>query len=232
RGKRRLFLLRPLDDRRRVALAAGNRHEMRQQRDHVSALAEAVGELLELRQPLVGRVVMGELGGALQLLEDRIERAVGMEGRAIVMQLRPVRLGELPRHGMGEARLADAGLADQKHHLPLTAPRLLPAVEQQRDLDVAADQRAERARAQRLETAVAAALADDAPGRYRHSEALELVAAEAGALEELADELPRARADHHGARLGQRLEPRGEVRRLADHALLAPGALAEQVADD
>src|SRR6185312_8756666 len=230
--ERRLFLLWPLDHRRRVALAAGNRHEVRQERDHVAALAEALGEVLELAQPLVGRVVVSELGGALQLLEDRIERAVGMEGRAVVVERRQVGRGKLRRHRVGKPRLADTGLADQQHHLVLAGLRLLPAVEQQRDLDVAADQRARRARAQRLEAAVAAALADDAPGVRRRSEAFELMAAEARALEELADELPRALSDHDGARLSQRLQPGGEVGRLADHPLLALGALAEQVADD
>ncbi len=51
-------------------------------------------------------------------------------------------------------------------------------------------------------------------------------------VEQPAGQPPRARCDHHRPRLGQRLQPRREVRRLADHRLLLRRALADQIADD
>ena len=84
---------------------------------------------------------------------------------------------------------------------------------------------------QRLEAASRPALARDPPGRERLGEALEPLRAEVGELEQAADQPARRLADHHAARLGQRLQPRREVRRLADHRLLARRAFADQLAD-
>ena len=50
-------------------------------------------------------------------------------------------------------------------------------------------------------------------------------------VEQPAGQPPRARPDHHGPRCRQRLQPRRQVRRLADHRLLLRGTLADQVAD-
>jgi hypothetical protein len=51
-------------------------------------------------------------------------------------------------------------------------------------------------------------------------------------VEQPAGQSPRAWRDHHGPRLGQRLQPRREVRRLADHRLFLRRALADQIPDD
>jgi len=57
------------------------------------------------------------------------------------------------------------------------------------------------------------------------------VPAEGAQPEQIAEPPARGRGDHHRAGLGQSLQARGQVRRLADHRLLLRGAFANQVAD-
>ena len=80
---------------------------------------------------------------------------------------RSVRLALEPlAEGAGDAGLADPGLAREQHHLALAVAGLLPAVEQERDLLLAPDQRRQAGRA-RLETAADRALAEHAPRPHR-----------------------------------------------------------------
>ena len=84
---------------------------------------------------------------------------------------------------------------------------------------------------ERLEPARRRADAEDAVRPDRLGEALGLDRAEVDALEQVADEPARAGGDDDAVRLGQPLQPRGQVRGLADDRLLLRGAAAEQVAD-
>ena len=61
------------------------------------------------------------------------------------------------------------------------------------------------------------------PGKFLRPEVLK--------LEQIAELPARALGDDHGVRLGQGLQARREVRRLADDAALLRRALADQVAD-
>ena len=81
-----------------------------------------------------------------------------------------------------------------------------------------------------LEAALGHALADDSPGDERLGEALEVLRPEVLKLEQAADKPTRPLADHHRAGLRQRLQPGREVRRLADHRLVAGRARADEVA--
>ena len=130
-----------------------------------------------------------------------------------------------------EARLADAGLAREQHHLPLAVRGLPPAAEQQGNLLLATDQRREARGLARLEAAFRTTFAFDPPGGERLGEAPQALRAEVGQLEQAAQEPARRLADDHAARLRERLEPCREVRRLADHRLLLRRALADQIAD-
>ena len=85
---------------------------------------------------------------------------------------------------------------------------------------------------QRLEAALGGALAHHPRGHHRRAQAPELDGTEILVLEQPAGQPPRARRDHHRPRLGQCLQPRREVRRLADHRLLLRRTLADQIADD
>ena len=144
-----------------------------------------------------------------------------------------MRLGvEALRQCRAQARLADAGLAGDQHHLAVAGLGALPAPQQKFDLLVAADQPAQRRAAQRLEPALHRARTQHLPSRHRRGDALDLDGAEIAVLEEIADQPARARGDDDRVRLGQGLQPGGEVRRFADDRLLLRRAFADQIADD
>ncbi len=71
----------------------------------------------------------------------------------------------------------------------------------------------------------------DAPDLDRFGDALERVRAERLAGEDVADQIARRGADQDGIGAGEGLQARGEVGRVADHRLLARGALADRLAD-
>jgi hypothetical protein len=96
---------------------------------------------LQLVEPLLGRVAGREARRVGELLRHRPEGAVGMIGRALVLQpgVRLVSQGVEQRSQ--DARLADPRLANQQHRLALPGPRLPPALKQQGKLLVAAIER-------------------------------------------------------------------------------------------
>ncbi len=144
-----------------------------------------------------------------------------------------VRIARQPlQHRLRKARFADTGFADQHHYPALAVPGLLPAALQERQFFVAADERGQLAPVQCLEAARGGAAAHHARGHHRRAQALELDGTQIRVLEQAPGQPPRARRDHHGPRLGQRLQPRREVRRLANHRLFLRRALADQIADD
>jgi hypothetical protein len=106
-----------------------------------------------------------------------------------------------------------------------------PALEQDAELVLAADQRREPLAVERLEAALGLTLALDLPGGQRLGEALDAQRAELGEFEQPAHEPACRLADDDAARLSERLQPRCEVRRLADHRLLLRSTLADQIAD-
>ena len=128
-----------------------------------------------------------------------------------------------------DARFADPGFAREQHHLPFATLRQLPAVKQQAELVLAPDQRGQAGRVHRLEAALGGADADHPPGPDWLGEALEMLRAEVGQLEQLAYEPPRPLADDDAAGLGDHLQAGREVGRLADHGLLLRGAVADQL---
>ena len=110
------------------------------------------------------------------------------------------RLGEFCAKFLDQARLADAGLADDLDELTLAFERARPAARQQRKLVLAADQRRQGARPA---PPAAAARPHDAIERDRRRHALEVMRALV-----LDDEKPRrlplhARGDEHRPRLGR-----------------------------
>ncbi len=131
-----------------------------------------------------------------------------------------------------ETRLADTRLARNQHDGALTGLGLLPASPQQRQLLLAADQRRQVRPVPRREAALDGALAHHPRGDDRRGQALDLDRAEILIVEVTPGEPPRARPDHHRARLGQRLQPRREVRRLANDPAFLRFARADEIAHD
>jgi hypothetical protein len=69
------------------------------------------------------------------------------------------------------------------------------------------------------------------PSRHRPCDPLDLDGAEIAVFEEIADQPPRPRGDDDCVRLGQGLQPGGEVGRFANDRLFLRRALADQIAD-
>ena len=118
------------------------------------------------------------------------------------------------------------------HDLPDAGLRLPPALEQQRELLIAADERGHARSAQRRETPLDGAGTTNPERALRAVEALERVISQIVQLEEPAQQPPRVLRNRDLAWRRQRLEARGKVGRLADDRLLLRRALADQLADD
>ena len=155
-----------------------------------------------------------------------VRRALEVQCReGLVLQ----QLTQAPR----QPRLADARLAGQEDHSAAAGLRLPPAIEEQLHLRHASDQRRQPGCLARRKAAFhAAARPQHSPGRHRCPESLEVVGAEVGKLEQVANQPPGARADHDRPGVRQGLQPRGEIGRLADHGLLPRRTLADELADD
>ena len=114
----------------------------------------------------VDRLVAGEPGGAFELRDEGIERAVLMMRRAEMAQA-GMRLGsDLLGESDREPRLADARLAEDQDHSTFAALRLLPAADKQFNFLLTPNER-RLARAQCLEPAQHPAFANDPPCQLR-----------------------------------------------------------------
>ena len=186
-------------------------------------------KLVELRR---GVIVPFEPRGALELADDRMERAVGVMGRAEVAQAEVLLAGNSLEQRRAQARLSDAGLAREQDDATLAALRLFPTSQQQLQLFVAAQQRRHAGLVQGLEAAFRGAEAHDLPRRHGLGEALERHRAEVAVIEEPAGEAVRGRLDHHRVRFGERFQAGSEIGRPTDNAVLLRLVLASEVAHD
>ena len=149
-----------------------------------------------------------------------MKRTVGMVGRALIAHPAVGPQRRVLQERRDEARLADPGLAGNQDHLALALPRQLLAREREFDLCLAAD-KADRAHgSHRLEAALRCGSAFDRPDRDRLVDALDLAAAEAAKREQVAKQLARRSRNDNRPRLRQALQPRSDVRCIADHRLL------------
>ena len=210
-------------------IAAGQRQQLHKQRD-VADLARRPKQRPQFIQLCLRPVIAGETGGAFELGDEGIERAVLMVGRAEIAQA-SMRLGsDLLGKRDREPRLADARLAGEEHYAPLAGLRLPPAAQQQIEFLATPNER-RLPRAQCLEAAQHSALANDPPRRLRLGKPGKRLRAEIGEIEQPADLPARRFADDQRVRRGQTLQPGGEVGRLADDSALLRRALADQIAD-
>ena len=80
-------------------------------------------------------------GGMAELLDHRVERGIRVIGRTLVAQQEMRLAGDRLDQRFADPRLADPGLAGQQNRLAFAARRLPPALEQQAEFLVAADDR-------------------------------------------------------------------------------------------
>ena len=109
---------------------------------------------------------------------------------------------------------------------------LRPAPQQQFEFFFPPDEGGQAARVQRLEAAFRGTRPQRRPGPRRPGDALEVLRPEVLKLEQIAEQPARALGDDDRVRLGDRLQARREVRRLADDAALLRLPRSDQVADD
>src|SRR5262245_33055651 len=103
----------------------------------------------------------------LKMRYDRLQRTALMVRLAKVSQASVRLRSQAVLERGGQARLADAWFAGQKHDAAFTVLDLRPTALQQLHLFLAADQWRAAFRAQRFEAAGDGALTDDAPSRHR-----------------------------------------------------------------
>ena len=129
------------------------------------------------------------------------------------------------------ARLADARPARDERDLTFVLACLAPAVEEQRHLMLAPYEGRQALGLRRLKAADVLRLTQDRPGGNRRVEAFQGSRSKRLQLERAAQEPPRGLGDHHGARLGQRLQSRRQIGRFADDGLFLRRAPSDKIAD-
>ena len=116
-----------------------------------------------------------------------------------------------------QAGFSNSRLAAHEHRLALAALGQLPAIEEDADFAVAADELREGLAARRIEAAFHVAFARDAEHRHAVLKSLEFVGAEIFEFESMAGKAAGTVRDDDLARLRGALEARGEIGRFARH---------------
>src|SRR5262249_50712167 len=138
----------------------------------------------KLAELAFSRVVAGEPGGAFELDDKGIERAVLVVRRAEIAQAR-VGLGfDMVGKRTREPRFADTRLAGNQHHPSFPRPRLFPAAQEQLDFLVTSDQR-RFPRAQRRKPVYLIAFTQHAPSALRLGKTGKLLWSEILQIEQL-----------------------------------------------
>ena len=139
-----------------------------------------------------------------------------------------------------QAGLADPGLALDQHDLAAAVATAVPGPQQQPHLLLAPDEGCRAPRAPPLpppgpgcgKPALDIPRRQDAPGRHRLGEPLQLRCPQILEVEVIAEHRARGRADDDLVRLRQCLQTRRQVRRLADDRGFRCRSFADLVADD
>src|SRR5262249_54133294 len=128
----------------------------------------------------------------------------------------------------------DAGLARQQDDAALALLYLLPAPQQQLELLLAAYHRSEgpSAASQGFEAAFDLALAQHTPGADWPREPLQRHTADVFIVEQRANQPAGRFRDQHAIRLGRGLQPRREIRSIANNAAFLGLARPDQIAHD
>ena len=180
----------------------------------------------------VGAVVAHESRRPFELRDEGVERAVGVIGGAEIAQLRMRPGGDLLCKRRQQARLADAGLAAEQHDLALSRCCAMPPFEQEGELCLPADQRRQHRRAALRNGSRRPSRRRCASTAPERRSPLSSRSPRSVAVEQARDQPLRNLGDNHRARLGERLQPRCKVGRVADDRFLLRRTFADQVADD
>ena len=217
-------------DSGRRSAATASRQRARRPRSRSTVCASSASSLSSFA---CGVVVARKPGGALHLADDRIERAVGVLRRAEIAQPRV----RLRRRGAPAAPPSAATCRCRPRRRAarpgLRRLRLGPAPQQQvRVLLPARPARSGRSRAAPRSGSPSNSRRSAAQARAGPAMPLRSCGPRSRQLEQVAEQPARALGDDDAVRLGDALQPRREVRRLADDAALLRLPRSDQVADD
>ena len=115
-----------------------------------------------------------------------------------------------------QSRLAQAGVADQQHNLAQLFLRLLPAIFENRQFRIAANQRREVARISQLNTIARRRFLHHLEQLHRLRHPTDALSTQGFALEEQRDSPVRRRAQQDRSRFSNAAQSNGGVTRLAD----------------
>ena len=217
--------------RRQRRRHAGRDREERREHRQGPALGAGVHPCREPRQLRFRRILGADAGGELDVLDDRMQRAIDVVRRALEAQGHAA-VAEPIAQRFGDTRLADSGLAHEHGGASALARRRLPAVVQPREVGLPADDGCQLGCVRGLEMAGDRPRRDHLPDPDRRAEALDRLRPEVLAEEAPAEERMRAGSDDHAARRRRGVQPACEVRRLAEDGFLLGGAVADEVARD
>ena len=193
----------------------GGRPRKSASRATVSAEASARESDLQLAE-LLGRGVLGRERQPLRhQRDDRMEGRPFRVRRRAAFEPRVRHRRQVLVQLVDEARLPDSRFAEDDDVLPLAVLRPLPAIDERRQLDVAADEAREASRRD-VEAAAHPARLHDAVERHRLAHALQRLRPAVLDHEHPGDQALRRGGDHHRVGLGRALHARRDVRRLAE----------------
>src|SRR4051812_24300907 len=127
-------------------------------------------------------------------------------------------------------RLADTGLSGEHHRTTFATAGVLPATQQHLDFLVTTYGRRQSGFVLCLETAFHFGRSQDLPGRYWLRPSFKHDRTEIPAFEMPISEPVRTLGNQYGTRIGERLQARRQVRRLANDRSLLSRAFAGQIA--
>ena len=130
----------------------------------------------------------------------------------------------------GNVRLADTRLAGEHHRATFATPGVMPATQQHLDFLVTPNWRRQSGLVLCLETAFHFGRPQNLPGWYWLRPSFKCDRAEIAAFEMPIREPVRTLGNQHGTGIGERLQARSQVRRLANDRLLLSRAFAGQIA--
>ena len=187
---------------------------------------------VQLVEPRGRGFAAAEAGRVTHLADDGIERVVDVVRRALIPGRHMRRVADPLAQRREHARLADAGLAREQRDLALALGRVAPSVQQQRDLALSSDERGHAMRSRRLEPADVLGLPHDRPGGSGRVEPLQRLESEGLQFERPAQQPTSGLGDEHAPRLGQGLQTRRQIGRVADHGLFLRRSRSDEIADD
>ena len=160
------------------------------------------------------------------MLDDGIERAVGVIRRAAQRRPWGVRFHHLLGEHADQAGLANTCLAAEHHHLSQPLGALPPALPQQPHFRLAAHQRGEARGPRHVQTTLRSAFAHDLIDVHWRIETLEDMGPQIVAGKVPVHQAGGGITDHYRVGLGKPLEPGGQVGRVPEGQVFVSAATA------